>query len=142
MTNSTSQSLYNTQCEILFPQSELCNFTFGSSLFQFGFTDHSDISSAGTLTINSCSFVNFFYDMTSIVGLNNGHGFVNIESSSFDKFSSCGSIIRDTRDYLNLTIVNLYSSNRTKYFRSSSFSNYILQNKTVPTTETACTNTT
>ena len=80
--------------------------------------------------------------MTSIVGLNNGHGFVNIESSSFDKFSSCGSIIRDTRDYLNLTIVNLYSSNRTKYFRSSSFSNYILQNKTVPTTETACTNTT
>ena len=53
----------------------------------------------GALTLTSCTFQNFFHDFTSLIGLTEGHGQVAITDTTFIRFSNCGSIVRDTRDY-------------------------------------------
>ena len=80
-------------------QNELWMSTMGNSLFQFQHNEHiSNSYVTGTLNLEICTFRNFFHDFTSLVGLANGHGHVSITNSIFDKFSTCGSIIRDTRE--------------------------------------------
>ena len=49
--------------------------------------------------LENCEFVNFFHDYTSLVGLEQGYGKVEIIDCSFKKFSNWASIIRDTKDY-------------------------------------------
>lgn len=125
--------------DIQSPQTEQCKITFGYSFFQFGFTDSSEISSVGTLTITSWTFQHFFYDFTSLIGLNNGHGHIVISDSTFDKFSNCGSIIRDTREYPELNYGNISNSNRIKVsYRSSQYSSDVTENKIIHTQPTAC----
>ena len=73
--------------------------TIGNSLFQFQHNEFISVSNiTGTLNIESCTFKNFFHDFTSLIGLANGHGHVSITDSNFSKFSTCGSILRDTRE--------------------------------------------
>ena len=110
-------------------QSEKCNSTFGATFFQFGYSDTlSNINEVGTLTIDGCTFKNFFYDFTSLIGLINGHGKVLITGSTFDSFSNWGSIIRDTQEMplLDYTISKGFV---TLTYRDSMNSINILQNK-------------
>ena len=87
-------------CTIINSQDENCKSTNGGAFFQFLYSDTlSTISAAGTLIIDSCTFMNFFHDYTSLIGLIEGHGHVSITNSTFEQFSNWGSIIRDTRDY-------------------------------------------
>ena len=110
-------------------QTEECKTTFGASFFQFGYSDTlSNINGVGILTIDGCTFKNFFYDFTSLIGLINGHGKVLITGSTFDSFSNWGSIIRDTRELPSLDYTK--SQNITKLsYRDSMNSINILQNK-------------
>ena len=57
------------------------------------------ISYRGTLTLENCEFIHFFHDYTSLIGIEQGYGKVEITDCSFTKFSNCASIIRDTKDY-------------------------------------------
>ena len=137
----SSTSSVGSMCELYSLQTEQCLTTIGHSFFQFGLTDVSDISEAGTLIITSCEFKNFFYDFTSFIGLNNGHGFVDISDTTFDKFSNCGSIIRDSRftpslDYDNEDLEDY--NNILMSYRSSMYSYEINQNRHLITTSTAC----
>jgi hypothetical protein len=112
------------------PQTEEWVSTFGHSFFAFVGNEEVSNQLARTLTIESCTFQHFFYDFTSFIGLANGHGNVVIKSSTFDKFSNWGSIIRDSREYAKIdlsTVIDfqyIYSS----YFKSSKYSSYILEN--------------
>ena len=110
-------------------QTEECKFTFGASFFQFGYSDNlSNINGVGTLNIDQCYFKNFFYDFTSLIGLINGHGKVQITGSTFDSFSNWGSIIRDTRE-LPLLDYTKSQGITTLSYRDSMNSINILQNK-------------
>jgi predicted outer membrane repeat protein len=78
--------------------------TIGDSFFQFYYNeDLSTSTSVGTLIIEDCTFQNFFHDFTSLIGLTKGHGFVEISNTIFQRFSNWGSIIRDNRDYPDVT---------------------------------------
>ena len=105
--------------------------TFGGGFFEFGYTDQSEISEVGTLTIEDCEFVNFYYDFTSFILLNNGHGHVEISGSKFDKFSNCGSIIRDTREFpkLDYEFADSMDTSELLSFRSSTQSIDVTQDK-------------
>ena len=137
--NSTA-TVIASNCSVASLQTEEWKSTFGNSFFQFGLSDQSEISTVGTLTITSCEFQHFFYDFTSFIGLNNGNGHVVITGSKFDKFSNCGSIIRDTRQYpvLDYSSNSLGSTTSVSY-RSSAFSMSISKNKRILVTSTACT---
>lgn len=72
----------------------------GGALFQFYYAEGLSTSGrAGTLTFTSCKFQHFFYDFTTLIGLTEGHGKVVITDTVFEKFSNCGSIIRDSRNF-------------------------------------------
>ena len=113
-------------------QTEEWKSTFGTSFFMFGYSDTlSNIDGVGTLTIINWEFQNFFYDFNSLIKLNNGHGKITIISSTFDKFSNCGSIIRDTIEYpknINYIYAGSQSSKSITY-RDSIFTSNLFQNK-------------
>ena len=123
--NNDTSSYSGTNCVTYIPQTEQWVSTYGYSFFQFEFTNSSNITEVGTLTVTSCEFQNFFYDFTSFVGLNNGHGHISITGSTFTRFSNCGSIIRDTRNYVS----NLNYGNISNSWRSSIYSSYVTKNK-------------
>ena len=76
-------------CEVHSSQTEECLHAFGASLFQFtSINTQSETERAGTLTLLDCEFENFFYDFASFIGLANGHGHVDIQRSTFTKFSN------------------------------------------------------
>ena len=121
-------------------QTEECKTTFGASLFQFVYSDTlSNINGVGALTIDGCTFKNFFYDFTSLIGLINGHGKVLITESEFDNFSNWGSIIRDTQELPSLDYTKSQGIKTTSYRQSMNSIN-ILQNKYY-VKPTACTST-
>ena len=120
-----------SSCTVQTIQTEECKATFGSSFFQFGYSDTlSSISGVGTLTISNWVFQNFFYDFTSFIGLTKGHGKIIITGTTFDKFSNWGSIIRDTREFptLDYTQSSLDSNAKITY-RDSIFGINQSQNK-------------
>ena len=87
--------------------------------------------------MTSCEFQNFFYDFTSFVGLNNGHGHTSITGSKFTRFSNCGSIIRDTRDHPSLDYSNEDyedSENIVTTWRSSTYSSDVTRKKVIVVT--------
>ena len=92
--------------------------------------------------MTSCEFQNFFYDFTSLVGLNNGHGHISITGSTFARFSNCGSIIRDTREYTSVDYTDS-PFNGVKFIvnslRSSTYSSDVTKNKGIIETSNACT---
>ena len=118
--------------EIKTIQTEECKTAYGSSLFQFGYSDIlSNINGVGTLSITNWVFQNFFYSFNSFIGLENGNGKIEISGTTFDKFSNCGSIIRDTAEYpnnLDYTYSGLNSSTSATY-RDSMFTSNFIQNK-------------
>ena len=85
----------STNCSIVYKQDGICSYTTGDQLFKFYYadTDLSNMNSAGTLNINSCTFQHFFHDYTSLISFANGHGHVKITNSKFQKFSNWASII-------------------------------------------------
>ena len=110
-------------------QTEEWKTTFGTSFFQFGYSDTlSNINGVGTLTIDGCTFKNFFYDFTSLIGLINGHGKVIITGSTFDSFSNWGSIIRDTQELPSLDYTKSQGIETTSYRQSMNSIN-IFKNK-------------
>ena len=112
-------------------QTEECNTSFGSSLFQFSLSDDlSNIDGVGTLTLANWVFQNFFYDFNSFIGLTNGHEKISISGTTFNKFSNCDSIIRDTVEYptgLNYVNSGIQASTATTY-RDSMFASIFFQN--------------
>ena len=143
MSLNPTANVMASSCSLASLQTEEWKATFGNSFFQFGLSDQSEISNIGTLTITSWEFQHFFYDFTSFIGLNNGHGHVVVTGSKFDKFSNCGSIIRDTRNYPILDYSDPYLDSVTSAsYRSSSFSTYLSQNKRLHQPIEACTTTT
>ena len=130
-------------CNLLNVQTEEWVGTFGRSLFQFGYHESlSVISGVGTLTITSCIFQNFYHDMNSLIGLNNGHGKVVISDTEFDKFSNCGSIIRDTQQLPSLDYVNKNDKNIIATYRGSKLSIDQINAKIFKITNTAWSGTT
>ena len=128
-----SKNLNNLKAPTTWPvqtiQTEECKTTFGASFIQFGYFDTlSNINGVGTLKIDGCTFNNFFYDFTSLIGLINGHGKVLITGSTFDGFSNWGSIIRDTQELPSLDYTKSKDIATTSY-RQSMNSISILQNK-------------
>ena len=120
-----------SSCTVQTIQTEECKATFGSSFFQFGYSDTlSSISGVGTLTISNWVFQNYFYDFASFIGLTKGHGKVIVTGTTFDKFSNWGSIIRDTREFptLDYTQSSLDSNAKITY-RDSIFGINQSQNK-------------
>ena len=120
-----------SSCTVASPQTYQCYTTTGGSFFQFEYSDTlSAITSAGTLTITDCTFQHFFYDFTSLIGLMEGHGNVVITGSTFTKFSNCGSIIRDTREYPNLNYNdNTKDAWKRIMYRDTMLTSQILQEK-------------
>ena len=111
-----------SSCTVQTIQTEECKATFGSSFFQFLYSDTlSSISGVGTLTISNWVFQNFFYDFTSFIGLTKDHGKVIVTGSTFDKFSNWGSIIRDTREYPTLDYLSTTSTQSKLTYRDSMF---------------------
>ena len=110
-------------------QTEQCKIAHGSSFIQFGLFDISEISDVGTLTIDSCEFKHFFFDFNSFIGLNNGHGHVVITNSNFEKFSNCGSIIRDSKHYPEVTFESDDNQNIINSARDTQFSVYITKDR-------------
>ena len=137
LASNTASSYSGTDCTSYSPQTEQWISTYGNSFFQFGFTDRSDIAKVGTLTVTSCEFQNFFYDFTSFVGLNNGHGHISITGSTFTRFSNCGSIIRDTREHTSLTYSSYNLESIVNSWRSSTYSSDITENKAILQTSNA-----
>ena len=91
----------------------------------------SNIDEVGTLTLTNWVFQNFFYDFNSFIGLTNRHGKISISGTTFDKFSNCGSIIRDTIEYptgLNYVNSGIQASTATTY-RDSMFVSSFIQNR-------------
>ena len=133
-----------SSCTVQTIQTEECKATFGSSFFQFGYSDTlSSISGVGTLTISNWMFQNFFYDFTSFIGLTKNHGKVIITGTTFDKFSNWGSIIRDTREYPTLDYLSAAtSSGAALTYRDSMFTMNQLQTKYFVEPSLSCTNTT
>ena len=125
--NSSSTSSWNVQTI----QTEECKSTFGSSFFQFGYSDTlSNIDGVGTLTISNWVFQNFFYDFTSLIGLTKDYGKVVVTGSTFDKFSNWGSIIRDTRESPSLNYISSSTSSQAAItYRDSMFALNQLLNK-------------
>ena len=120
-----------TSCSMHAPQTEDWLTTYGNSFFQFAYSESlSATLGVGTLTITDCTFQNFFYDFSSFIGLVNGHGHVVASGSTFARFSNCGSIIRDTREYpaLDYTDTGLSASAKL-YYRASMVTSNILQSK-------------
>ena len=113
-------------------QTEECKTSFGSSFFKFSYSDTlSNIGGVGFLNLTNWVFQNFFYDFNSFIGLVNGHGKISVSGTTFNKFSNCGSIIRDTVEYptgLNYISTGLQSSILNTY-RDSMFTSNLYQNK-------------
>ena len=129
MTQNPSNTSPPTSWSIQTIQTEEWKSTFGNSFFQFAYSDTlSNINGVGTLTIDSWTFQNFFYDFTSFIGLINGHGKISITGSTFDRFSNWGSIIRDTRELPNLDYTKTTTAMTVSY-RDSMNSINVLQNK-------------
>ena len=124
-------------------QTEEWKVTYGSSFFQFGYSDLlSDINSVGSLNIINWAFQNYFYDYTSFIGLANGHGNIFITNSTFDKFSNWGSIVRDTQEFPSLDYIGSSAANSQVLLtnRDSYFSIYQMQNKYPIQPSYSCTN--
>ena len=119
-----------TSCSMHAPQTEDWLTTYGNSFFQFAYSESlSATSGVGTLTITDCTFQNFFYDFTSFIGLANGHGHVIVSGSTFTRFSNCGSIIRDTREYPALNYNEITLGKTANEYRESMLTSNILQEK-------------
>ena len=130
MTRNPSNTSPPTSWSIQTIQTEEWKSTFGNSFFQFAYSDTlSNINGVGTLTIDSWTFQNFFYDFTSFIGLINGHGKISITGSTFDRFSNWGSIIRDTRELPNLDYTKPTTASMIVSYRDSMNSINVLQNK-------------
>ena len=81
------------------------------------------------MTIKDSVFQNFFYGFNTFIELISGHGKVSISGTTFDKFSNCGSIIRDTFEYpnsLNYVKAGLATSTAATY-RDSMFTSNLYQ---------------
>lgn len=48
------------------------------------------------LVITGCSFLNFFHPFNAIVGLQDGASRVTITDTNFQRFSSCGAVVKNT----------------------------------------------
>ena len=122
--------------DVYSPQTENCKSTNGLTFFQFQYSDTlSNIPGVGKLTIENWEFHHFFYDFTSLIGLANGYGHVVIKGSTFTKFSNCGSIIRDEREFPDINYMSPgVNTNSEGPYRSSMVLSKVLQTKwyTVP----------
>ena len=67
-------------------------------------------SSIQSLTFSNCVFKNFIYDFNTFIELNSWGGTVSISSTTFDRMSNCGSILRNYKSFLgNTTFNNAYN---------------------------------
>jgi hypothetical protein len=124
-------------------QVEKCSSTIGNYFFYFGYETSSSLSTPGILTIENWAFQHFFYDFTALIGINNGNGHVIVTGTTFDKFSNCGSVIRDTRELPDLPYGDTdQDADDIVFMRQSQKSMNVLKNKYFGTTMSTCTSTT
>lgn len=117
--------------------------TIGNYFFKFHYSESlSIIDSVGTLRLESWEFRNFFYDISSLIGLANGHGHTVITNSNFDKFSNWASIIGNNRELVDDLIRASSGDASLQTFRSSYLSASALKTYYVepafPCTDTLC----
>jgi hypothetical protein len=78
-----------------------------------------------------------------LIGINNGNGHVIVTGTTFDKFSNCGSVIRDTRELPDLPYGDTdQDADDIVFMRQSQKSMNVLKNKYFGTTMSTCTSTT
>ncbi|CDW71358.1 UNKNOWN [Stylonychia lemnae] len=76
---------------------EECNIASGGYFIKFDISSNTVLNSPPTLIINNCEFKNFIFNFNSLIETNPNGGHINITNSIFDRFTSCGAIIRNFR---------------------------------------------
>jgi len=67
------------------------------------------MTSPPSLLIKGCSFKNFIYEFNSLIEPNSYGGKISIEGSTFERFSTCGSIVRNYKNTLKLKSIETSS---------------------------------
>eukprot|EP00347_Sterkiella_histriomuscorum_P009701 403340212 len=94
-------------CDITLNQpSEVCNIADGGYFIKFDISTVSQLTEPPTLTIDNCEFTNYLFDFNSFIETNKFGGHIIIKNSVFDKFSSCGSIVRNYYHYFEPWVKN------------------------------------
>jgi len=88
------------------PPTENCqiNYGIGGSLFKFDISPYTGLTSVPTLTIKNSLIREFRFEFNSLVDFNDYAGKVVIESSTFEQFQTCSSIIRNKKVAVDKTI--------------------------------------
>ena len=60
--------------------------------------------------IQGCSFKNFIYEFNSLIEPNSYGGKISIEVSNFERFGTCGSIVRNYKNTLKLKTIDTSTS--------------------------------
>ncbi len=80
--------------------SELCMIAQGTSFFKFDIGEQTTLTSPPTLILRNCQFKNFLMEFNSFIETNPFGGHIYIVSTTFDRFSSCGAIVRNFKKVL------------------------------------------
>lgn len=71
-----------------------CDVAYGHPVLKFLNNKQMMLSEPNSLTLQNSAFINFMYGVSSLIELNSKGGHVTVTGTKFERFTSCGSIIR------------------------------------------------
>ncbi|CDW85402.1 UNKNOWN [Stylonychia lemnae] len=82
---------------------EECNIANGGSLIKFDISQETVLTRVldrpPTLLIDGCQFKNFIFDFNTLIETNSYGGHIIIQNSKFERFSTCGAVLRNFRKF-------------------------------------------
>lgn len=87
-------------CECQAPTTQSLNNCMSPLPTSFIRLDYKGVSysTPKSVLLNQTEFNHFFYPLGALIDVAGGPGFVNIIDSKFDKFSTCGAIVKNQND--------------------------------------------
>ncbi|CDW76440.1 UNKNOWN [Stylonychia lemnae] len=85
----------NYGCKSTFKATDQCQISDGYSFIKFDITSKTILTKPPTLRIQNCIFRNLYFDYNTFIETNSYGGYIEILDTKFERFATCGSIIRN-----------------------------------------------